>query len=655
SKHLLQSAVNAANLFFLLLTLTSFTLIYAIVTHDFSIRYVHDHSDRSTPLFYLISALWAGQEGSLLFWGWLLSIFTVVALSLNRNRTPNLLPYTVAVLTATNTFFILLNLAVADPFAQFPDGFTPPDGHGMNPLLQHPAMVIHPPLLLAGYVGFTVPFAFALAALLTGHLGDTWIRTTRRWTILAWFFLGTGMLVGAKWAYVELGWGGYWAWDPVENASLIPWLTGTAFLHSVMIQEKKGMLKTWNIVLIVLTFLLCLFGTFLTRSGIISSVHAFGQSSLGPFFIAFLTGAALVSIIAILKRIDLLKSRDHLDAIASREAGFLLNNLILLGAAFAVLWGTIFPVVSEVLQDKKITVGPPFFNSIALPIGLLLLLLTGAGPLFAWRRTSLDSLKRNFVIPSVAALIVGFLLFFSGVHRSFPLIQWTLSAFVIFTIVAEFHRGVKARRSATGESSLRAFGRLCLKNRRRYGGYIVHLGIVLIFIGIAGTAFNRSVETELDPGGSLTIGDYTLIYRDISESIDDTKSTLTAHLAVYRDGRQFDMLTPEHRFYQRQQQTTTEVAIHSTLREDLYVVLAGQSQDGRRATFKVFVNPLVAWVWIGGIVLTLGTFFAVWPERERRYSARVERVGRKEHLSSRAWKIFCLSVHPVVDSLHILH
>ncbi|MFQ6032889.1 MAG: heme lyase CcmF/NrfE family subunit, partial [Candidatus Zixiibacteriota bacterium] len=511
-------------------------------------------------------------------------------------------------------FFILLLVFSTSPFERL--SFRPQDGQGLNPMLQNPGMVIHPPTLYLGYVGFTIPFAFALAALITGRLGSQWITSTRRWTLFSWFFLTLGNLFGAQWAYVELGWGGYWAWDPVENASFMPWLVGTAYLHSVMIQERRGMLKIWNMILIFITFALTIFGTFITRSGIISSVHSFGLSNLGPLFLIFLGITLLVSFWLLLKRWNNLKSENQLDSLLSRESSFLFNNLILLGLAFAVFWGTIFPIISEAVKGVKITVGPPFFNQVSVPIALMLLLLTGLCPLVGWRRTSANSLRRNFRYPTAAAVVGGGMLFSLGIRQFYPLVSFILCIFVATSIVIEFYRGTRARQKITGARFLKALYTLMARNKRRYGGYIIHLGMVMIFVGITGSsAFKSSVQTTLKKGESVKIKNYEIKYENLSQYPTKNKLIVSATLAVFNNGKRIDTLTPAKEFYSRREQPSTEVDIRSTLKEDLYTILVSHDQDS--ATFKILVNPLVKWFWIGGYVLTFGTIIAMGREKRK--------------------------------------
>jgi cytochrome c-type biogenesis protein CcmF len=513
-EEVLASAENGIKAVFLCLTIASAVMIYALVTRDFQVEYVARYTNRSLPLFYTVAAFYAGQSGSLLFWAWLLSLFGFIVIWQNRERNRDVLPHVNLILSCITFFFIFLMLFVTNPFTRLPT--VPPDGQGLNPLLQNPGMIFHPPTLFLGYVGFAVPYAFAMAALIKGRLGSTWIRTTRRWTLFSWFFLTIGNLLGAQWAYVELGWGGYWAWDPVENASFMPWLVATAYLHSVMIQEKRGMLKIWNIVLITLTFLLTIFGTFITRSGIISSVHTFGQSSLGWVFLAFMGLIIIVSFNLLITRLPQLRSRNELDSFLSRESSFLYNNLILIGIAFATLWGTIFPVISEAVRGVKITVGPPFFNKVNTPFGLALLALVGLCPLFAWRKTTFKNLRGNLLLPFVLSAVGGLVFYLLGIRHAYALISFTLSLFVMITIYLEFSQGASVRKKTTGEGLMRALWTIMNRNKRRYGGYIVHVGIVMIFVGVTGSAFKVEKQATVKKGESFNIKNYTLRYDSLA-------------------------------------------------------------------------------------------------------------------------------------------
>ena len=619
-----KSARNAGMAVFALVTIAAGCLEYFFFTNNFSSAYVAEHSNRALPGYYKFAALWSGQEGSLLLWTFLLSMYAFLVLFLNRKKHPELMPYVGVVLAGTQTFFLTLNNFVATPFRMLGNldaggvmrlaGIS--DGHGLNPLLQYPEMVIHPPMLYLGYTGFTVPFAFALAALLGRYPGEKWIHITRRWTMIAWCFQSVGILLGAHWAYAVLGWGGYWAWDPVENASLLPWITGTAFLHSVMMQEKRGMMKVWNVWLVFTTFMLCILGTLLTRSGVVSSVHAFAQSSIGGWFVGFLIITFVVCFAAYWKNRDYLRSDNQLDSLVSRESSFLFNNLILLAACFAVLWGTLFPVLSEWVQGSKISVGPPFFNKVNVPIALFLLLLTGIGPLLAWRKTSFDALRRNFAWPLGGGIVAGIVAFIFGFRDVYSLVCLILGVFVTLTIASEFYRGARVISSHDGSNIFTAVGELTMRNTRRYGGYVVHLGMVLIFIGIAGIPFNRDIQKEMGIGDTLNIGSYTILCQNFDAVNNNNYESERATLEVFKSGKSVMMLYPERRFFLASQVTETMVAVQSSPLRDLYVVYAGRSPEGGKPVIHAYLQPLVKWIWFGGIVLVLGTLLALLPNRK---------------------------------------
>jgi cytochrome c-type biogenesis protein CcmF len=627
---LTRSARHAGMAVFGLVTLAAASLEYFFFTDNFSMAYVAAHSNRALPAFYKFAALWAGQEGSLLFWSWLLSTYVFLALVVNRNKHPELMPYAGVVMAGVQIFFLTLNNFVASPFGVLggPDASGAvrlsalADGHGLNPLLQYPEMVIHPPMLYLGYTGFTIPFAFALAALLGRYPGEKWIHITRRWTMIAWCFQSIGILLGAHWAYAVLGWGGYWAWDPVENASLLPWITGTAFLHSVMMQEKRGMLKVWNIWLVFTTFMLCILGTLLTRSGVISSVHAFAQSSIGNWFVGFLALVFIVCFWSYWLNRDYLRSDNALDSLVSRESSFLFNNLILLAACFAVLWGTLFPVLSEWVVGNKISVGPPFFNKVNVPIALFLLLLTGVGPLLAWRKTSFDSLRRNFAWPVMIGVASGIVVFIFGFREIYSLICLILCVFVTLSIASEFYRGARVIAARDGSNILTAIGDLTMRNTRRYGGYIVHFGMVLIFIGIAGSAFNKDIQMEMAPGQKLAIGPYTILCQNFDRVANNNFESERATLEIFRNGRSEMMLYPERRFFLASEVTETMVAVQSKPLHDLYVVYAGRSPESGKPVIHAYLNPLVKWIWFGGIVVVLGTGLALLPSRRAALALR---------------------------------
>jgi cytochrome c-type biogenesis protein CcmF len=628
---LVVSAERAVYSVWILLTIASGLLIYSLIIGDFRLGYVAAHTDSGMPNIYKFTAWWGGQEGSLLLWAWILATYSAVVVFMNRRKFRDMMPWVTAVLMSTETFFLILISFVLSPFAVLIAGrgnIVEGMGRGLNPLLQYWTMVIHPPMLYLGYVGFTVPFAFAMGSLITKQPGESWIHTTRRWTIVTWLFQSTGILLGQGWAYAVLGWGGYWAWDPVENASLLPWITATAFLHSVMMQEKKGMMKVWNMVLISATFFLCIFGTFLTRSGVVSSVHAFAQSSIGTYFVTFLAIGLAATIYLILDRLPYLKSEARLESVVSRESSFMFNNLILLASCFAVLWGTLFPVISEAVTGEKISVDAPFFNRINIPIAFGLMLLTGIGPLIAWRRSSMESLRRAFFWPSIAGVALMAVLAFFGVYEHpYALVSFGLCMFVTTTIFSEFWKGASAIRAKSGTGLLAAAVELTHRNTRRYGGYLVHMGIVFMFIGYTGAAFNKDVTKEVAPGQSFDIGRYTIRAAEVQQTENDNYASQKLIAEVSLGGKSLGTLEPEHRFYKSSQQPTSEVAIRRRLNEDLYINFAGPSTDNTKAVVQAYVFPLVSWIWIGFWVLAMGTLVCLIPSKIRLSYARTQVVG----------------------------
>lgn len=625
-----QRAVLGA---WLMTTAASAVLLHAILTDDFSFSYVASRSNATLDLLYKVAAWWGGQEGSLLFWSWIAATYSFVAVYTGRRKHRNMIAYVVAVMAATQAFFLGLVAFEANPFQVIMSGpqiTAMPDGQGLNPLLQHPMMAIHPPMLYLGYVGFTVPFAFALASLITRQPGERWIHTTRVWTMVTWLFQSIGILLGARWAYVVLGWGGYWGWDPVENASLLPWITGTAFLHSVMMQEKKGMMKVWNIVLISATFFLCIFGTMMTRGGLVSSVHAFAQSEIGVYFVWYLLVGIAITAYLIYTRLDYLRSEAELESVVSRESSFLFNNVVLLASCFAVLWGTLFPVISEYFTGNKITVGAPFFNKVNVPIGLFLLFLTGVGPLFAWRRTSVESLRRNFLWPGAAALACATVLVAAGMRHFYALVCFSLCAFVTLTVLLEFYRGGRVIQRKAGISLAGAMVELTRRNTRRYGGYLVHMAIVLMFVGFAGAAFNVVHQQELAVGESVGVGGYEFKLQNVSEMDSPNYFRAVASVDVSRDGEFLETMLPERRFYHASEQPTSRVDVRNRLREDVYLVYAGQSQDGSNPILQVYINPLVNWIWIGALTLVFGTLVALLPSKRPRRAVPVPAPLKEE-------------------------
>jgi len=606
---------------FLAVTAAAFALVWSVFTNDFSITYIMEHSNRALPAAYKFAALWSGQEGSLLLWAWLLGTYGFV-LRLTHKTDVKLYAYAGTILAGVQVFFLLILNFAAPPFALL-RGAIPDDGNGLNPLLQYPEMVIHPPMLYLGYVGFSVPFAFALAALIMRYPGEKWIKITRVWTLVTWLFLTAGIFLGMHWAYAVLGWGGYWGWDPVENASFMPWLTGTAFMHSVMMQEKKGMMKSWNVWLIFSTFLLTLLGTLLTRAGLVSSVHAFAQSSIGTWFMVFMGIVLAVCIFAYVLNRDHLRSEQQLESLVSRESSFLFNNLVLLTACFVILWGTLFPVLSEYVEGSKVTVGAPFYNRVAVPIGLFLLFLTGVGPLLPWRATSLKSIKRNFVLPVVALWATVIVCFAAGANpwkggqfstgNFYALVAFALSASVLTAIVSEFLRGAGVIAKQTGRNVAAATWVLTRRNTRRYGGYIIHIGVVIVVVGLAGAAFNTTNEQELGLHDRMSIGPYTLEQVGATQDSNDNYNSEYAMLDVYKGGQKQFQMTPEKRVYLVSQQPQTMVAIHSLPTWDLYVVYEGTNPDTGQPIVKAFLNPLVGWIWAGLAIMIFGTFIALVP------------------------------------------
>jgi len=621
---------------FIAVTCAAFALIWAAFTNDFSVDYILHHTSRSLPWYYKFSSLWSGQEGSLLLWAWLLAAYGFV-LRLRHKTDITLTAYASTILSGIQIFFLVLVVFVAPPFALVPGGIVPADGFGLNPLLQYAEMVIHPPMLYLGYVGFSIPFAFALGALMMRYPGEKWIHITRRWTMVTWLFLSVGIILGMHWAYAVLGWGGYWGWDPVENASLMPWLAGTAFLHSVMMQEKRGMMKVWNVWLIFVTFMLTILGTLLTRSGLVSSVHAFAQSSIGNWFVGFLLIVLAVCLFTFLYQRDHLRAENRFESLVSRESSFLFNNLVLLTACFVVLWGTLFPVLSEFVQGSKTTLNAPFYNRVAVPIGLFLIFLTGVGPLLAWRSTSLRAIRRNFILPCIAIIVTAIVVILAGVHpwaddnptsSIYALVCFALGAGVITAIAAEFLRGANVVRTQLDrDQAKRSFFQrifwpiyptyiLTRRNTRRYGGYLIHFGVVVMFIGLAGSAFNQSKELEMGFGDSIQLNGYKVVCQSYSQDSTPNYDTDFALLDVFHNGKKITRLTPERRIYfadTDHAQASTVVAIHSTLSNDLYVVFEGRNPDTDKPIIKVFINPLVNWIWIGVGVVIFGTLIALVP------------------------------------------
>src|SRR6266545_2475335 len=612
---LVVSSERAAIGVWLLVTACMLLLVYAFLTFDFSVRYVASNTNRGTPFYYRITALWGSLEGSIILWTWMLSLYTLIVVVQYRRRQPSFYPWVLAVMLGIAAFFLLVMTIPAPPFQRLSP--IPADGRGLNPLLEDTGMITHPVALYLGFTGFTVPFAFAMAALITGRIGDEWITITRRWTIVAWYFLSLGLLIGGWWSYHVLGWGGYWAWDPVENAAFMPWLTATAFLHSVMVQERRRMLKLWNLSLIILTFGLTIFGTFLTRSGIIGSVHSFTQGSIGFFFLGFLALVLLGSFSLLASRVERLRAEGALDSVVSRESMFLLNNLFLVAATFTVFFGTVFPLISEAVRGVKISVGAPFFNLVNIPVFLALLFLMGIGPLIAWRRASAQNLKRNFLKPVLAGIVAAAVLRLFGVANVLVLAAMGLVIFVSATIVLDYARAVRARRRS-GEGWSAATWGLLLRQNRRYGGFIVHLGILVIALGVAGSqAWSVQKEVTLDKGQSMALAGYQVRFDGLSASEESNHAKVTGAFTVTNGQAGGYMLYPAKKFYPQDTNPIAAVDYRLGLFEDVYLVLGDFATDGSHATVKLQVNRMVSWLWLGGLVLTLGAALAILPDARR--------------------------------------
>jgi cytochrome c-type biogenesis protein CcmF len=628
NRDLIRSSENTAIAICVLLLIATLSLIHGLVNLDFSLKYVALNTSTDLPMIYRFTALWAGQAGSLLLWSFVLSIYIAIVVYQNSKARKLMTPYVNATLFSVLIFFLILIAFVESPFEKL--SFSAEQGRGLNPILQNAYMAIHPVTLYIGYVGLTIPFAFAMGALLSGRLNDDWIKLCRKWILFSWTFLTIGLLLGARWAYLELGWGGYWAWDPVENAAFMPWLTCTAFLHSIMIQEKRGMLKRWNMVLVTITFFLSIFGTFITRSGIISSVHSFAQSNIGPFFLAFIALILLFSFAMIFYRFDDLKTEARFDSIISRESAFIFNNLLFLGAAFTVFLGTIFPILTEAVQGQKVLVGPPYFNRVNVPIGLVLIFLMGVGPLISWRKASKKNLINNFMYPVILGLFTSVVLVVSGMREITAILAYSLCAFALTTVFSEFIKGTNVRVSR-GENYFTAFLKLVSRNKRRYGGYVVHIGVAIIVIGITSSSvFVDTKEATVNPGESFTIGNYTVVYENLHQYSNDAKNGTRADLVLYKNSDRIGYLNPEKNIYKyegnREINQETEVALRSTFKDDLYIILSNFNEEGT-ATFRAFLNPMVSWIWAGGIVVLLGAIITMWPTPQLRPQQSFAKYG----------------------------
>jgi cytochrome c-type biogenesis protein CcmF len=612
---LVESAQHAALGVFALVTGCLLLLVYAFLTFDFSVRYVATNTNLGTPFYYRITAVWGALEGSIVLWAWMLSLYTLLVVLRHRRNARELYPWVLTVMLGVSAFFLLIMTVPAPVFERLSP--VPANGRGLNPLLEDSGMITHPIALYLGFTGLTVPFAFAMAALITGRVGDFWIATTRRWTIIAWYFLSLGLLIGGWWSYHVLGWGGYWAWDPVENAAFMPWLTGTALLHSVMIQERRRMMRLWNLALVILTFSLTLFGTFLTRSGVIASVHAFTQGTIGIFFLAFLALVVLTALVLLTWRWEALAAEGELDSVISRESAFLLNNVLLVAAAFTVFFGTVFPLVSEAVRGVKVSVGAPFFNQVNVPLFLSLIFLMGVGPLIAWRRASVDNLKRNFLWPVIIGIAAAAVLSLLGVGSALAVAAIALTAFVAATIAVDVVRATRAR-LRLGENVARAAGGLLVRHNRRYGGFIVHLGILVVTLGITGShAWSVQTETTLRKGEHTDLGGYRVQFDGLTASEESNHMKVTGAFSVTNGGRVSTVLFPAKKFYPQEQSPIAYVDYRLGLLEDVYLVLGDFARDGSQATVKLQVNRLVSWIWIGGAILTLGAALSIMPERRR--------------------------------------
>lgn len=617
-----RSAANAVLLVAGLSVVSLLCLAYHFLTHDYRLAYVWQHSNNEMAKLYLVSAIWGGMDGSMLLWAVMGAVFSAIAVHRTAAGARELRPWATAFLSGSTCFFLGVVALLTNPFRVIPSAVLPENGQGLNPLLQNPSMLIHPVFLYAGFTGFVVPFAFCLAALASGKLNNAWMHLTRRWTLVAWGFLTAGIILGGHWAYIELGWGGFWAWDPVENSSFLPWLTATAYLHSAMVQERRGMLKIWNVSLCCLTYLLTVFGTFLTRSGIVQSVHAFAETDVGWVFLLYIGGGLTVSAALIVARRKALASENVLESYLSREAAFLFNNLALLGICFATMWGVLFPVLSEAISGEQSVVGAPFFNMVNVPLFLILLFLMGVGPLIAWRRASRSSLLRTFLRPFVAGSLIFALFITIDPARVGAAVSFGLCVFVLATIMGEFHRALRARRELTSENPALGLVRLVRRKPQRYGGYIVHLGVVVMAVSItASMVYKIEKDITLAPGDAYQLGNYRLELTELTQRQEKNFSVLAAQVRVFdpESGKQLGTLHPEQRFYPASQQTTSEVDIRMTPRDDLYIALGGLETgtdphlpvERSRAVFKVFVNPLQMWLWFGSVIVLGGTLLVV--------------------------------------------
>lgn len=599
----------------------SAALVWLLVSLNFHYSYVVNYTGAGLSLIYRIAAFWGGNAGSLLLWALVLTFYGAIVAFTRHEDSDRMLPIVSLLMTVFAAFYVTVVNFAANPFDRLPHAAA--SGNSLNPLLQNPGMTVHPVNIYLGYIGFAVPFAYAMTGLLLKKTDDTWLRVTRRWTLISWLFLGVGIVYGAHWSYEELGWGGYWAWDPVENAALLPWLTGTAFLHSAIVQERRGMLKGWNIVLITLTFLLALLGSFLTRSGVLWSIHAFASGPLGTYFLIFLAACCLFAVTVIVLRWGTLKPERQFEAVVSKESGFMLNNVLFLGSAFAILWGTLFPVISETLTGRRMMVSAPFYNEVTLPLAVCILLLMGIGPVIAWRRATVRSISRTLLLPFAVAVVVGVLVSIAlkvayGQSSVLGSLSFVAAVFVVMTVILEFVGSVRARVRLTGQSAMRSLIRLVANNRRRYGGYVVHLAIALMAAGIAGSgAYNQQLQVQLSPGESQSIAQYTLTYEGMGVAPAPGARIMYGNLVVSRGKHVIGVLRPSATFFTNGQQTTANVALYSRPLSDLYAVMQGTANGGQ-AVFEIHINPLVQFIWVGGYLFIFGTVVSLWPESLRR-------------------------------------
>jgi cytochrome c-type biogenesis protein CcmF len=647
SQRLIESGTGAFYLTMAIMLAASSVIVHAFVTGNYAIKYVDRYSESSQSLAYKLTSYWGGLDGSIMFWVTLLSIFGCVAVYVNRQRHRELIPYVVAVISVVEMFFLFLMIVHNNPFETYITE-TKADGRGLSPLLQNFYMVIHPPTMYLGFVGATIPFAFGMAALFTGYLDDSWLRAVRRWTMIAWLFLSLGLCLGMLWAYEELGWGGFWKWDPVENAGLLPWFTATAFLHSVMVQERRGMLRVWNVSLVIVTFFLTIFGTFMTRSGVVQSVHAFGEDpELARLFAGFMVLTLAVSFGMVIYRLPLLRARNELDSWISREAAFMFNNWILLFSAFFVLFATMFPTISEAIwgAQGRITVGATFFNQWMIPIGLTMLVLTGIGPLLAWRKSTLVNLKDQFLFPVLSGVVAGIIVLAVGIRIWSSGLCLAFGGFVMGTVIQEFWRGARVRQQTSGTDLFTALIGLVGRNKRRYGGYLVHVGVVLIFLGFAGENFKLQETALLTPGRQVEIGEFMVRMDALRVTDDIRKQAVTAHVTALRNGSEIAKLYPARWFFRgREDEPTTEVAIRRSVGGDLYIVMPAYDPATQSATLEITVTPLINWLWLGFGVLAIGTLIGLLPETA--FTFAVSRVPANATRAAGTWLILIALVLP---------